>query len=116
MHPSCHPHPPLCPHKPPQTVQDQIRLWERETQRVDMSPAFWYSNFEDVTLYERSRAFAQQRGVLLWDSAERQQMVVTQQGGSGIVCKGGACRITQVSEMPLCSWALAAFALAVTHV
>ncbi|KIZ06628.1 RNA polymerase II transcription factor B subunit 2 [Monoraphidium neglectum] len=77
-----HAHPQVAARVPsvPETVQDQIRLWERETQRVDMSPAFWYSNFEDVTLYERSRAFAQQRGVLLWDSAERQQMVVTQQG------------------------------------
>jgi len=81
-----HAHPQVAGRVPsvPETVQDQIRLWERETQRVALSAAYWYSNFEDVTLYERSRAFAQQQGLLLWDSAEKQQIVVTAQG----VCFG----------------------------
>lgn len=81
-----HAHPQVAGRVPsvPETVQDQIRLWERETKRVDLSPGYWYSNFEDVALFERSRAFAQQRGVLLWDSAEKQQMVVSAQGHGAV--------------------------------
>jgi hypothetical protein len=65
-----------------QTVQDQIRLWERETQRVALAGGYCYSNFEDAALFERSRAFAQQRGLLLWDSADKQMMVVTGPGAA----------------------------------
>jgi hypothetical protein len=75
------------PKKKHQTVQDQIRLWERETQRVALTASYWYSNFESATLFERSRAFAQQRGLLLWESAEKQQIVVTAEGGW---CRVGA--------------------------
>jgi hypothetical protein len=66
-------------------VQDQIRLWERETQRVVLQPSHWYSNFEDRALYERARAFAEQRGVLLWDSDAKQQLVVSA-AGAGCCC------------------------------
>lgn len=81
-----HAHPQVASRIPsvPETVQDQVRLWERETRRVDDAPAFLYSNFEDATLFERSRAFAQQRGVLIWENAERQQMVVAQRGHTAV--------------------------------
>lgn len=69
---------------PAQTVQDQIRLWERETQRVELAPAHLYQHFEDATLYERSRAFAQQRGFLLWEAAEKDKQAFA-------VAAAGAC-------------------------
>ncbi len=52
-----------------------------------LTASYWYSNFESATLFERSRAFAQQRGLLLWESAEKQQIVVTAEGGW---CRVGA--------------------------
>ncbi|GBF95756.1 general transcription factor IIH subunit 4-like [Raphidocelis subcapitata] len=81
-----HAHPQVAGRMPsvPETVQDQIRLWERETQRVALEPGYWYASFEDVPLFERSRAFAQQRGLLLWDSAEKRQMVVTLAGHAAV--------------------------------
>lgn len=65
-------------------MQDQIRLWERETQRVELAPAHLYQHFEDATLYERSRAFAQQRGFLLWEAAEKDKQAFA-------VAAAGAC-------------------------
>ena len=81
-----HAHPQVAGRVPsvPETVQDQIRLWERETQRVRLRGAYCYSNFEDAALFERSRAFAQQRGLLLWDSAERRVLVVAAEGHAAV--------------------------------
>ncbi|KAI8463783.1 MAG: transcription factor Tfb2-domain-containing protein [Monoraphidium minutum] len=81
-----HAHPQVAARMPsvPETVQDQIRLWERETQRVGSVEGFWYSAFELAVLYERSHAFAQQRGLLLWDSPEKRQMVVTTAGHAAV--------------------------------
>lgn len=78
-----------------------------------MQSAYWYSNFEDGTLFERSRAFAQQRGVLLWDSATKQQMVVTSDGGclvewqgkAGLVRMAPSARVlTARGSLPACVW------------
>ena len=47
---------------------------------MTMAPAVWYTEFEDLALFERSRAFAQQRGLLLWDCSTTQQIVISHAG------------------------------------
>lgn len=59
----------LCP--PPvgarvQNVQDQLLLWQAETQRVTREPATYYSKFEDHELFSATLATAQGHGSVLW--------------------------------------------------
>jgi len=68
-----------------QVVADQVRLWEAETQRARTSPGYFYDQFESLELFERSRDYAKQLGVLLWEhpnSAEHKMYVVTASGES----------------------------------
>jgi hypothetical protein len=74
-----------------------------------LPPARRYSRFEDAALFEHSRAFAEQRGLLLWGSSERQCMVVTHEGAW--VGGGGGRALNGRPHSLACSCALQAQAI-----
>lgn len=59
-----------------QVVTEQITLWERELRRLGSRRATMYSNFESQELYERTAAFAQRLGVVLFRSDAQRWLVV----------------------------------------
>ncbi|KAJ2693715.1 RNA polymerase II transcription factor B 52 kDa subunit [Coemansia spiralis] len=69
----------------PVTVTDQIRLWERERNRLQPTQAQFYKGFAQQQDFERVFRYAQDIGVVLWASKEKCQMVVTRQGHAKIL-------------------------------
>ena len=69
-----HAHPRVAGNVPivPSVVSDQIRLWQRELQRLTRAKGVMYSNFETPALYRKTLDFARSVGAdLLHDDAER---------------------------------------------
>ena len=64
----------------PITVTDQIRLWERQRNRVATSLGNLYTDFTSVQDYEQVCDYAQNLGVLQWHSSERRMLFVTSEG------------------------------------
>jgi hypothetical protein len=64
---------------------DQLRLWEQETMRIIPYDAYVYDNFDSSELYQRTLAYAQQLGAVLWESsdAEVQAFACDRRGGDG---------------------------------
>ncbi|XP_021726433.1 RNA polymerase II transcription factor B subunit 2-like [Chenopodium quinoa] len=60
----------------PENVTDQIRLWESDLNRVEMSPAQLYDEFPSKDLFESACDFAREYGALLWDNSKKMQLVV----------------------------------------
>jgi len=57
----------------PVVVADQIRLWQRELQRLDAQPGVLYKNFEGLDLYQRVAEFSEKLGAcLLRDDSKRE--------------------------------------------
>lgn len=74
-----HAHPRVAARRPvvPTVVSDQIRLWERETQRLLVQPAILYKNFERNDLYLRTRDYVDKIGAsLLKDDSQRQLVAI----------------------------------------
>ncbi|KAJ2782415.1 RNA polymerase II transcription factor B 52 kDa subunit [Coemansia javaensis] len=69
----------------PVTVTDQIRLWERERDRLRPTNAHFYKDFAQPQEFERMFRYAQEIGVILWANTEKHQLVVTRQGHAKIV-------------------------------
>ncbi|KAJ1734186.1 RNA polymerase II transcription factor B 52 kDa subunit, partial [Coemansia biformis] len=69
----------------PVTVTDQIRLWERERNRLLPTQAQFYKGFARKQDFERIFKYAQDIGVILWASKEKCQMVVTRHGHAKIL-------------------------------
>ncbi|WFD42984.1 DNA-dependent ATPase protein rad54 [Malassezia psittaci] len=68
----------------PATVSDQIRLWEREKNRVTTCPGNLYSEFTSIQDYEQVRNYAQSLGVLQWHSEPRRMLFVTAEGHESV--------------------------------
>ncbi|KAH9943694.1 transcription factor Tfb2-domain-containing protein [Amylocystis lapponica] len=68
-----HAHPQMRKNKPllPVTVQDQIRLWELEKNRVKSEEGFLYTAFASQADYEYVLNYAKQLDVVLWESPSR---------------------------------------------
>ena len=82
---SHHAHPQMSKHDPllPVTVTDQIRLWEREKNRIQADNGSLYTDFSSYADFELVRDYAKQSGVLLWQSEdERPRFFVTTEGTS----------------------------------
>jgi transcription initiation factor TFIIH subunit 4 len=64
----------------PQTIADQIRLWEKERDRFIFKPGVLYSQFLSQGDFEILRNYARDAGYLVWDNASKRAMVVSQDG------------------------------------
>lgn len=64
----------------PTTVVDQIRLWEREGQRVQSSEGYLYDDFTTLDDFRLVRDYAARLDVVLWESEEARKCVVTGDG------------------------------------
>ncbi|KAG8930978.1 RNA polymerase II transcription factor B 52 kDa subunit [Tulasnella sp. 418] len=75
-HPQMHKNNPLLPI----TVQDQIRLWEQENNRVHLNDGYLWRDFTSFSDYEIVRNYARQIGVVLWENPEKRWMFLTAEG------------------------------------
>ncbi|KAI0784554.1 transcription factor Tfb2-domain-containing protein [Abortiporus biennis] len=68
-----HAHPQMRKNKPllPVTVQDQVRLWELEKNRVKSQEGYLYTAFASQADYEYVLNYAKQLDVVLWESAAK---------------------------------------------
>ncbi|KAJ2869054.1 RNA polymerase II transcription factor B 52 kDa subunit [Coemansia erecta] len=80
-HPQMHGHMPVLPI----TVTDQVRLWERERNRLHPVHAHFYKDFNHKSEFERVFRYAQDIGVILWANTDKMQLVVTRAGHAKIV-------------------------------
>ncbi|XP_073038473.1 general transcription and DNA repair factor IIH subunit TFB2 isoform X2 [Primulina eburnea] len=60
----------------PENVTDQIRLWESDLNRVEMTPAHLYDEFPSRDVYEAACDFAREYGGLLWENSKKMRLVV----------------------------------------
>ncbi|GLT75084.1 hypothetical protein SLA2020_468340 [Shorea laevis] len=60
----------------PENVTDQIRLWEADLNRVEMTNAHLYDEFPSRDVYEEACEFARMHEGLLWEDAKRMRIVV----------------------------------------
>ncbi|KAL2932030.1 General transcription and DNA repair factor IIH subunit TFB2 [Bienertia sinuspersici] len=64
----------------PENVTDQIRLWESDLNRIEMSPAQLYDEFPSKVnskdLFEAACDYAREYGALLWEDSKKMQLVV----------------------------------------
>ena len=64
----------------PETVADQVRLWEAQRYRLRMSRAVLYAGFPSVEMSAEVAADARRRGCLLWERAAERKVVVRADG------------------------------------
>lgn len=60
----------------PENVTDQIRLWESDLNRVEMTPAQLYDEFPSKDLFEAACDFAREYGGLLYEDSKRMRLVI----------------------------------------
>ncbi|KAL4074869.1 transcription factor Tfb2-domain-containing protein [Scleroderma yunnanense] len=79
---TAHAHPQMRKNNPllPVTVQDQIRLWELERNRLKSAQGFLYRDFASQADYEYVLAYAKQLGVVLWENAAKRSFFGTLEG------------------------------------
>ncbi|KAJ7207024.1 transcription factor Tfb2 [Mycena rebaudengoi] len=70
---TAHAHPQMRKHNPllPVTVQDQIRLWELEKNRLKSQEGYLYTAFTSPADYELVLNYAKQLDVVLWENAAK---------------------------------------------
>ncbi|KAI5477709.1 transcription initiation factor TFIIH subunit 4 [Pseudohyphozyma bogoriensis] len=64
----------------PTTVVDQIRLWEKEGQRVTSVDGYLYDDFSSTGDFELVATYARELGVVLWELPEKRKVFVTADG------------------------------------
>ncbi|KAF8442275.1 transcription factor Tfb2-domain-containing protein [Boletus edulis BED1] len=81
-----HAHPQMRKNNPllPVTVQDQIRLWELERNRLKSAEGFLYKDFASQADYEYVLSYAKQIGVVLWENAMKRAFFGTLDGHANI--------------------------------
>lgn len=75
-HPQMHRNDPLLPI----TVTDQIRLWERERNRVQQSEGYLYSDFTSQADFRLVRDYANSLSVLVWDNEAKRTFFLKTEG------------------------------------
>ncbi|KAL7145174.1 hypothetical protein ABFS83_07G062700 [Erythranthe nasuta] len=60
----------------PENVTDQIRLWESDLNRLEMTPAHFYDEFPSRDVFEATCDFAREYGGLLWENSKKMRLVV----------------------------------------
>ncbi|KAG5654027.1 hypothetical protein H0H81_008042 [Sphagnurus paluster] len=68
----------------PVTVQDQIRLWELERNRLKSADGYLYTSFTSQADYELVLNYARELGVVLWESPAKRCFFGTQEGHANI--------------------------------
>ncbi|EMD31288.1 hypothetical protein CERSUDRAFT_119839 [Gelatoporia subvermispora B] len=83
---TAHAHPQMRRYKPllPVTVQDQIRLWELEKNRVKSQEGYLYTAFASQADYEYVLNYAKQLDVVIWESPTRRCFFGSLEGHSNI--------------------------------
>lgn len=60
----------------PENVTDQIRLWESDMNRVEMTPAHFLDGFISKDAFEAASEFAREYGGLLWENSKKKELIV----------------------------------------
>ncbi|KOM49049.1 hypothetical protein LR48_Vigan07g275300 [Vigna angularis] len=60
----------------PENVTDQIRLWEADLNRVEMTDAYYYDEFPSRDVFEGACDCAREWNGLLWEDSKKMHMVV----------------------------------------
>ncbi|KAH9796942.1 General transcription and DNA repair factor IIH subunit TFB2 [Citrus sinensis] len=60
----------------PENVCDQIRLWESDLNRVEMTPAHYYDEFPSRDVFEAACDYARDQSGLLWEDPKKMRLVV----------------------------------------
>lgn len=60
----------------PENVTDQIRLWESDLNRVEMTPSHLYDEFPSRDAFEAACDFAREYGSLLWEDSVKMRLIV----------------------------------------
>ncbi|XP_011658205.1 general transcription and DNA repair factor IIH subunit TFB2 isoform X2 [Cucumis sativus] len=60
----------------PENVTDQIRLWESDLNRVDITPAHFYDEFPSREVFEAACDYAREWNGLLWEDSKNLRLVV----------------------------------------
>lgn len=60
----------------PENVTDQIRLWEADLNRVEMTPAHFIDEFPSRDVFDAACDFAREYGGLLWENSKKMRLVV----------------------------------------
>ncbi|EPQ53971.1 transcription factor Tfb2 [Gloeophyllum trabeum ATCC 11539] len=83
---STHAHPQMRKNKPliPVTVQDQIRLWELERNRLKSEEGYLYTAFASQADYEYVLNYAKELNVVVWESPAKRCFFGTLEGHSNI--------------------------------
>ncbi|CAO3632471.1 unnamed protein product [Mucor hiemalis] len=68
----------------PLTVIDQIRLWEMERNRLKPTPSYLYHEFNVQADFDAAEKYAKDLGVLLWSSAAKRTMVISEAGHDNV--------------------------------
>ncbi|KAG6817623.1 hypothetical protein H0H87_006251 [Tephrocybe sp. NHM501043] len=81
-----HAHPQMRKNNPllPVTVQDQIRLWELERNRLKSSEGYLYTSFTSQADYELVLNYAKELDVVLWENSGKRCFFGTMEGHANI--------------------------------
>ncbi|KAG5648235.1 hypothetical protein DXG03_006193 [Asterophora parasitica] len=81
-----HAHPQMRKNNPllPVTVQDQIRLWELERNRLKSSEGYLYTSFTSQADYELVLNYAHELGVVLWENSAKRCFFGSLEGHANI--------------------------------
>ncbi|VFQ78451.1 unnamed protein product [Cuscuta campestris] len=63
----------------PENVTDQIRLWESDLNRIEMTPAHIYEEFPSRDAFEAACDFAREYGGLLWEDSKRMRVIAKEE-------------------------------------
>ena len=76
---TAHAHPQMRKHVTimPTTVVDQIKLWQREGERMETTSGFLFKDFATQFEYARAKTYADEVGVLKWAKDEKRWFFVT---------------------------------------
>ncbi|KZT58068.1 putative TFB2-TFIIH subunit [Calocera cornea HHB12733] len=81
-----HAHPMMHKNSPvlPVTVQDQIRLWELENNRLKSDNGYLYEDFNSQGDFDLVLSYAKQLDVVLWENREKRKMFVREDGHENV--------------------------------
>lgn len=60
----------------PENVTDQIRLWESDMNRVEMTPAHLLDGFSSRDEFEAALDYAREYGAVLWENPKKKELLV----------------------------------------
>lgn len=64
----------------PQTVVEQIKLWEEEKNRISDSEVVLYDSFGSAESFSKLREYAENIGVLVWFNEEKRYLAIRPEG------------------------------------